>query len=201
MMLGDLSINKKIKGNGCFQMTHSTNQEEYLDFKKKILEFHPKVKMTKSYRKTYLKSTEKTYEQVYCYSNNNKYATFLHKVMYKNGKKIVNRKILNQLSDFGLYLWYLDDGYLNIRYDEKTKKIKEYRIFLYTNSFSLDEVKEIKKWFNDRYGIDPNINKKGNGYILYFNSSKTREFMKIIDKFYDLVPSMQRKFLKYHIPS
>ena len=31
--------------------------------------------------------------------------------------------ILNALTDFGLFLWYLDDGYLNIRYHKDTNKI------------------------------------------------------------------------------
>lgn len=119
-------------------------------------------------------------------------------MVYPNKKKIVNKKILDQITDFGLFLWYLDDGYLNIRrYPDGN--IKEYRIFLYTMNFTFEEVVVIKNWFIEKYNISPNINKKQNGYILYFNASKTRDFMKIIDPFYNLVPCLNRKFLKEYI--
>ena len=78
----------------------------------------------------------------------------------------MNKKILDQITDFGLFLWYLDDGYLNIRrYSDGN--IKEYRIFLYTMNFTFEEVVVIKNWFIERYNISPNINKKQNKiYIL-----------------------------------
>src|SRR5690606_8717951 len=140
----------------------------------------------------------KEFEQLDLYSNANKYATFLRKHMYKDGVKIVTQRMLNQLTDFGLYLWYLDDGYLNIRYDKQTGKIKEYRVFLYTNGYTLDEVILIQKWFQDKYNISPNINRKSKGFILYFNSSKTRKLMEILKPYSHLVTCMKYKFLDYH---
>lgn len=195
-LMGDTSISKKTK-NGIFQITHSPEQKEYLEFKRDLLNLHPLVKVSNiNERITHLKKTDKDYLQYQIYTNHNKFATQMYDRVYKDGVKIINEDILNSITDLGLFLWYLDDGYLNIRYHKNTNKIKEYRMFLYTMNFTLDEVKLIKSWFERKYNIYPNINKKQNGYILYFNGSKTREFMKIIDPFYNLVPCLNRKFLK-----
>lgn len=203
-LMGDMCVFKKkyngqYYGNAYFLMTHSDEQKEYLMFKKDILDLHPLIKTKVLQRETYLKQTDKIYHQWQCVSNANKYATQMYKRIYKDGIKSINENILNSITDLGLFLWYLDDGYLNIRRDKLTNKIKEYRVFLYTMNFTLDEVILIKKWFEKKYNISPNINKKQNGFVLYFNSSKTREFMKIIDPFYNLVPCLNRKFLKEYI--
>lgn len=197
-LMGDMCIIKRYK-NGYFSMTHGKEQKDYLEFKRQILNMNPIVTTKVRERNTYLKRTNKTYLEYHCVSNTNTYATNLYNMVYDNGKKIINENILNALTDFGLFLWYLDDGYLNIRYHKDTNKIKEYRIFLYTMNFTLDEVNLIKSWFEIKYDISPNINKKQNGYILYFNGLKTRRFMEIIDPFYNLVPCLNRKFLKEYI--
>ena len=199
-LMGDLCIcrRKSPNANAWFTMTHSSKQKEYLEFKSDILNLHPLVKMTISERITHLKSTNSDYLEYQSISNCNTYATYLHNLIYPNKKKIVTRKILDQITDFGLFLWYLDDGYLCIRRHEDGR-IKEYRMFLYTMNFTFDEVAEIRKWFIEKYNISPNINKKQNGFILYFNASKTREFMEIIEPFYDAVPCLNRKFLKEYI--
>lgn len=200
MLMGDLGM-CKINGkntNAWFTMTHSDEQLDYLNLKSKMLELNPLTTVRIQHRTTHLKKTNKDYSQWQAYSNRNSYATRIYNLVYPCGKKIVNENILNQITDLGLFLWYLDDGYLNIRKDSNGN-IKEYRIFLYTMNFSLDEVKTIQSWFISKYNISPNINKKQNGYILYFNSKKTRQFMEIIDKYYDLVPCLHRKFLKEYI--
>ncbi len=197
--MGDLCITKRGNQNAYFQMTHSKEQKDYMNFKANILCMKEVVKMKFYDRKTFLEKTNKYYEQYQCHSNNNGYATSLYEECYCQNVKIVNEKILNSLTDLGLFLWYLDDGYLNVRYYPETTKIKEYRLFLYTMNFTLDEVKIIQKWFSEKYGILPNINRKQNGYILYFNASKTRRFMDIIEPFYNLVPCLNRKFLKEYI--
>lgn len=199
-LMGDTCIIKRKENwNGYFSLTHSQEQLEYLKFKASIFEMNSLTKTKISKRITYLKKTNKEYVQYQCISNNNTYATKIYNMVYKNNRKIINENILNSITDFGLFLWYLDDGYLNIRYDKVTGKIKEYRVFLYTMNFTLDEVILIQKWFEKKYNIVPNINKKQNGYILYFNSKKTRAFMEIINKYYGLVPCLNRKFLKEYI--
>ena len=200
MLMGDLCVSRKTeKHNAYFLMTHSKEQKKYMEFKSDILDMKDVVTMKHRSRETYLAKTGKTYEQYQCHSNNNAYATSIYEYCYCSGVKIVNEKILNSITDFGLFLWYLDDGYLNVRYYKNTSKIKEYRMFLYTMNFTLDEVKLIQKWFVEKYNINPNINRKQNGYILYFNASKTRQFMEIIEPFYNLVPCLNRKFLKEYV--
>lgn len=206
-MLGDgyiRNLNKHKTKKGEFRFTHSPEQEDYLDFKKELFEMHPLITCKKTKRTVTLKKTNKEYEQIELTSNANTYAGFIGGRIYKNNQKAITEAVLNEITDLGLFLWYLDDGYLNIRRDATSGKIKEYRVFLYTNCFYLYEVILIQQWMKNKYGIEPNINKKekryeDKGYILYFNSKKTRKLMEIFDPYSDIVPSMRRKILKYNI--
>ena len=47
------------------------------------------------------------------------------------------------------------------------------------------------KFRNTKYGDNT-------GFVLWLNTFNSRKFLEIIDKFYELVPSMKYKFLKYY---
>ena len=196
MLLGDGCVfATKSKKECLFCMTHCPKQLEYMQFKSDVLLLNPTVKMYFSSRKTVV--ANKTFFQYQAMSNSNRFFSFMKRIFYKPNK-CISYKLLRNLTPFGIYLWYLDDGSLLVRKDLESDKIKEYRIILYTSSFTLDEVKTIRSYFFDTYNISPNINKKEGHYVLYFNGAKTREFMKIIDPYYDCVECMKYKFLKYY---
>ena len=96
-LMGDTSISKKTK-NGRFQITHSPEQKEYLEFKRNLLNLHPLVKVSNiNERITHLKKTDKDYLQYQIYTNRNKFATQMYDRVYKDGVKIINEDILNSI--------------------------------------------------------------------------------------------------------
>lgn len=109
-----------------------------------------------------------------------------------SGKKIISDYVLDNINEFGLLLWFLDDGQWHV----STKGTKTKRFgYLNTHSFSLEENEKIKDMFKNRFNIDLKIHKDNSGfekykeatyYRLYFNAENFR-------KFFDLV----RPYLKY----
>lgn len=177
--LGDANIRQRNK-NCNFRITHSTRQKEYLLWKYYIL--HEFTKSDPYYFNKEIKNHHlKTLE----------FATITHSVFnyyrnlfYKNDKKIVNNKILNFLNPRSLAIWLCDDGSYNT---------KQGYIILCTNSFSLEEHKIMKKYFEEVWNINPTIGFRDNKYYyLRFKQNDTKKLINIIKPF---VP----KCMKYKI--
>jgi len=54
-------------------------------------------------------------------------------------RKIITRELLDNMSDLGLCLMFLDDGYFQVRYYENSSRIREAKIRLALCSFSIEE--------------------------------------------------------------
>ena len=65
-------------------------------------------------------------------------------------------------------------------------------------------MKYFQQYLLDKYNIKTGIyrqnkNKEINrGFRLWTNTENTRKFMNIIDKYYECIPSMKYKFLKFY---
>lgn len=61
-----------------------------------------------------------------------------------------------------------------------------------------------KQWLKNKYDIDARIYRHSKnmelkrGFRIWMNTSNTKKLMDIFDKYYDLVPSMRYKFIKYY---
>lgn len=196
---GSISYSRR-NSKGSLEVTHTARNLDYLKLKKELFEMidgvvctiKPKNKIT----------PEKTYELFRVSTNNHdifsKYRDLLYVKINDKRVKTIPAEVLEEMSDFGLFLMYLDDGTIRVRFYDGTDRIREIRVTLCLESFSIEELIVMRKWFEDRYNISPNINKHGNGFRLVFNTQKTRDFLKIISKYQDLVPSMKYKFLEYY---
>lgn len=196
---GSISYSRR-NSKGSLEVTHTARNLDYLKLKKEMLELidgvtcaiKPKNKVT----------PEKTYELFRLSTNNHdifsKYRDLLYVKSNDKRVKILPTSVLNDMSDFGLFLMYLDDGTIRVRFYDGTNKVRETRITLCLDSFRIEELVAMRKWFEDRYDISPNINKHGSGFRLVFNTQKTKDFLNIISKYQDLVPSMKYKFLEYY---
>ncbi len=196
---GSISYERR-SSKGSVEITHTARNIDYLKLKKEIFEFLPGVVCNiRPHNKV---TPEKTYELFRLSTNNNDIFSGYRNDMYvKDGdkrRKLLLRKHLDKMSDFGLFLLYLDDGTMKVRFYDGTDRIREIRIMLCLDSFKLDEQIMMRDWFKERYNISPNINKHGNGLRLVFSTQKTKDFLSIISKYQDLVPSMKYKFLEYY---
>ena len=182
MLLGDawVTFNRK---TAILSYYHSPKQEEYIKFKKGLLE-------TIGYecKLTYSPKTKNNYPKYKLWTKAYR-SLNLYRLMYsfrntpgKRKKRIV-KSMLNRLDEFGLALWFMDDGYNN--------PTRNY-MHLATYCFSLEENELIKDFFKSRWDIDTKIYRRKNQYFLvwYKDAPKLKEILK---PYISLVPSMLYK--------
>ena len=81
--------------------------------------------------------------------------TYIHSMMYKDGRKTVTKDLLELLTMAGLAYWYFDDGSL-----QKSGK----RYMFCTDNFSLDEVKLLREYLFKRWKLYTSIVRFNNSY-------------------------------------
>ncbi len=178
-LLGDLycrithtSKNARLEG------AHCEKQTPYLFWKIDLLKnLSFKVRKTK-FNTFFYRS--KSYPCLNYYNN----------LFYENGKKEVNPLILEKLNEFGLAIWYMDDG---------SYHKKDFTCRVHTNGFSYDENILIKDWFEERWNIFARIHTARDAknypgkvwYFLYFNRKETEKLFKLIKDY--IHPSMNYK--------
>ncbi|MBT4135333.1 hypothetical protein HOD75_00755 [archaeon] len=169
-LLGDASIRQRDK-NSCFRVAHSIKQKEYINYKLKnlnnfnISEFNEKTRIINGRELKMIYLSTKTHPVFNYYRN----------LFYKNGIKTITFELLNQLTPRAISYWVCDDGSFS-----KTQKY----IILCTNSFSLEEHKLIKDFFNKRFGLNPTIGFRDKKYYyLRFSKGDTEKLIKIIEPF------------------
>lgn len=169
-LLGDSSIRQRDK-NSCFRTAHSLKQENYINFKLDILknfnisEFNKKTRIINGRKVNMINLATKTHPIFNYYKD----------LFYKQGIKKIDLKILNKLNPNSLAYWICDDG----SYDRT-----QGHIVICTNSYSLEEHKLMKKFFNDKFGLDPTIGfRDGKYYYLRFKQEDSRKLIEIIKPF------------------
>ena len=208
-IFADGSISKKRTDgsrNGAgsnLEITHTSKNLDYLKLLKYLLEKIEGVtaKIAEHNKKTDLK----TYTLYRLTTNRHKWFTELRDIIYDSNRiKIFPKEYIDKFNILSLLFLYLDDGTLRVRMYEGTSKIRELRVTFCLDSFTLKELDYFRDYLKDTYNIDSRIYRhskmKGlnRGFRIWLNTLNTKKFMSIIDKYYNLVPSMQYKFIKFY---
>ena len=208
-IFADGSISKKRTDgsrNGAgsnLEITHTSKNLDYLKLLKYLLEKIEGVtaKIAEHNKKTDLK----TYTLYRLTTNRHKWFTELRNIIYDSNRiKIFPKEYIDKFNILSLLFLYLDDGTLRVRMYEGTSKIRELRVTFCLDSFTLKELDYFRDYLKDTYNIDSRIYRHSKmkdlnrGFRIWLNTLNTKKFMSIIDKYYNLVPSMQYKFTKYY---
>lgn len=189
--------------NADMEITHTAKNLDYLRLIKYVLE---KINGIKVDIKEHNKRTkEKTYFLYRLRTNRHEWLTEIRNDIYdKNRIKLFPKEYIDKLSDLSLLFMYLDDGTLRVTLKGGTNKIKEARATLCLDSFTFEEQEYFRRWLKEKYNIDTHTyrhskNMEPNrGFRIWMNTANTEKFMSILDKFYELVPSMKYKFVKFY---
>lgn len=208
-IFADGSISKKRTDgsrNGAgsnLEITHTSKNLDYLKLLKYLLEKIEGVtaKIAEHNKKTDLK----TYTLYRLTTNRHKWFTELRDIIYDSNRiKIFPKEYIDKFNILSLLFLYLDDGTLRVRMYEGTSKIRELRVTFCLDSFTLKELDYFRDYLKDTYNIDSRIYRHSKmkdlnrGFRIWLNTLNTKKFMSIIDKYYNLVPSMQYKFIKFY---
>ena len=98
---------------------------------------------------------------------------------YKTGKKVITQEILDNLTDFSLAVWYMDDGGTYWRVDKIERGLNPAPgVKLCTDSFSREENLMICNWLKNKYNINSYI-ESSRGRV-QVNADSVERFLNII---------------------
>jgi len=187
MILGDGSIEKKVRGNYCLAITHKIDNEDYLYWKASIIEqvtswsINPQKQSNSGFNPNgkYLRLR----------SSAHPWFTKVYERFYAPlGRKSIDPHALKLLSPLGLAILYQDDGSYHYSLNAG------HNILIHKLCFSKFELEALAKTIVDKFGIIFRVNSaknKGLGYRLRLRASDRERFFKLIDPY--IVPSMLYK--------
>jgi len=186
-LLGSSYLRKNIT---TYHWIESKNKKDYIEWLEKI------------YKDWGLKTISKynlgSYSKVSCKLKTNRHLEF--KRMFNNeNKKIFSNYVSKRISVFGLLLWYLDDGILNVHI--KTDGSVSRYALLSTEKFSYNCHLKIQNMFKERFNIDVKIyTSKNKKFYIYFNAINFRLFYDLVRPYINNIPkSLYYKFnMKYN---
>lgn len=178
-ILGDGHLSKR---QTCLEICHTLPQLSYLKFK---INFANRLGYnTKRYKNTVKRTNVGLY--TYCKGYINRYNI---KKFYKY--RLVD--LLAKLDEFGLLIWWLDDGSLTIN-EKRNGSVSRFG-YLNTQNFTYDENVLISTILYDKFGIETRIHvdsKSGlanqNHFRLYINATNFRRFIDLVREFIPWVP-------------
>lgn len=180
--------------NGKIRLSHTDRQRFYVEWLENIFKnYGLQVKG----RYDFIKHTTfggVKYSELFIYVPKRFYFETLNKCFDNNKHKIISDYVLNTINEFGLLLWFLDDGQLHVSFkDNKAKRFG----YLNTQSFTYEENQKIVKMFKDRFDIDLKIHTNRSGfekykdsiyYRLYFNATNFRKFFDVVRPYLQYIP-------------
>ena len=183
MSIGDGHLHKYSDTKSVeLMLAHSTKQKDYLIWKvnlaRRILGGKPNK----------IAEFNNNYYPGIRWSKADNYFRIIRKWLYKNGKKVISKKILDKLTPMGIAIWYMDDG--NLTLHKRNRKIHAREIYLNTYC-SKNEAEIIQKWFMEKYNIRFRVAKNKGKFRLACNTANTKRFIKIVKPY--IIPSMQYK--------
>jgi len=197
MVLGDSSLIQPKhrdgirRGNYLLDMSHSRRQKEYLEFKRDILneifEYHIPVRdITVT-----IKKIGKSYPASRVFTRVHSRFKMIAKNIYINGKKRITPWALDNITDEGLAIWWMDDGCMH--YDPRPDHGGGFCVWG-TYGFQKEEVQLFQDWLKNTYGISLrlSLNKKSGGWYLRRGMSEAVKLNDICRQYAH--PSMLYKF-------
>lgn len=185
-LLGDATITK-ISGlakHSRFSVAHKKDHVEYIKFKHNFLCKYKlgssKISEYKIYNNRYKKGF---FEEVRFKSKSNPYFDNYRKLFYPRGIKIIP-DIINKINDFGLTIWYMDDG--SVTNDSYS---------LATNGFSEKEVERLIEILYNNFELKCSKYRSKDKYQILIYKESAEKFCNIINS--HILPIMKYKLVPY----
>lgn len=162
LILGDLFISRKNPENAFMRFEQSIIHREYIEHLFERFKYLGTVNVS-------LKTAERkafNTSSLYFTTRQLTAITELHKLFYKEGRKIVPLSIGGLLTEKSLAFWAMDDG----------DNHRSGYIFN-TSGFTLEDVKVLQAALNDNWGLETSIHSRNR---LYVNSSSKNKFLSLI---------------------
>lgn len=154
-------------------ISHSIKQKEYIEFKRDLLVSHfgGVVNIHEFNNNNYpglrISKTNPIFRKI-------------HKSLYKDGKKLISREILNTFGKKALAIWYMDDGGMGVK--RRNGKIHAFELFLNTH-ISKEDNQIIIDYFNEVWDIKFSSVKNKGHYRLRCGTREGRKFISLVEPY------------------
>lgn len=190
MLLGDshIYIDKRNKSNLKIGFTQGEKQLDYLKYKHDTLSSAAKI-----YRKGEGSLLNRTSVFGFMLESDSTIDKWVRQVCMENGKKKVTRTLTDALTEESLAFWYMDDGNLSYRCDDKFSP----RIRINTQGFSFEENELLCDMLRNRFGVDCKVRLERGYYLIYVTTEGTKKFLEMVTPYmcksmgYKTIPSME----------
>ena len=177
----DALLRNTVSSNVHLRAQQSLAHREYLMWKYRIMENQtltaPRVIQNNRY--------DKVHWGVRFHTRATPELTALYQLCYPNGKKTVSQSWLDQLTEFSLAVWYMDDG---------TYAPKRDFCMLYTGAFPYSQQLLIKQYLRNRWNVTGfAIQQNRQQWCVRFTRHGTQKFLSIVERYIELIPSMEYK--------
>lgn len=178
-LLGDGYFNKD---RNFFRFYQSKKQEEYLLWKYSLFE---ELETSKIYERIHEQGYVGCSFEVKRNSNLHDLYSYIKHHLYSNsGRKKISLEYLSNIDEFGLAIWWMDDGSLCKHKGNRWGK-------LCTECFNYEEHILLQKYFKDKWGINVSIKQEKNKYyFIRFNVRALKRLFSLIYKYILHVPCM-----------
>lgn len=194
-LLGTLLGDSMVTNRGEFSCEQTT--ESLISYKQKILDSIPGVV---TYRHSRDRDNtqvidNKVYGRKLSYvvqTNQHAYFAKLRDRLYFDGTKQVSYSVLEDLTDEGLALWFMDDGYLDYKKSSATRNLR-----ICTDSFDELSIKNIRRYFLEYYNIETKVYMHNAGHgrkprpRISFNAQNSQKLICMMYKYF--VPELLYK--------
>lgn len=170
-LLGDARLEcRSLKETARLRIHHADSQKDYLFWKFKQLE---NLTACSPRRHEYVdKRNGKQVISWYFHTRTLASLGKLHSLFYKLGRKVVPVNLIGLLTPLALSVWIMDDGCFYRDY-----------LILNTQSFSLDEQRDLQTIFKKKFLLDVGIQKDRRNFRLYFSRKATVALRSIVPGF------------------
>jgi LAGLIDADG DNA endonuclease family len=167
-LLGDASLRKQKHGTAPnLRCAHGEKQRDYLAWKERNL---ANLKPKHSSRKHDNGSSSASFE-----TPSSLVLRDLYYFCYRDGAKNFTQDWLNEVDEFGLAIWFMDDGCLG------RSRVQKPRAVLTLHPCSEEERHRIIRWFFKRWGLTPEFGKSSDrSHRLCFDTRDTEKLCKIL---------------------
>ncbi|MCT7981855.1 DNA endonuclease [Laspinema sp. A4] len=155
-----------------FYISHRATQENYVWFKKQLLE-----QITQQPVSIRPRTTNRGEELLCLEPKLIPLTRVLVKKLYCGGIKTVTAKFLNLLTPTGIALWFLDRGSKSFK--KRNGKIHALEVYL-NNTFSESENEIIIDYFSEIWGFKWGLSKTSDGYRLRMGTQEGKRFLAFI---------------------
>lgn len=179
MAIGDGYIDKR----GCITVFHSEKQLEYVKYKFSL------VKRLCTHKELIERDSNNTKKYGFRLKVT-RFTKLLRKVLYPNGVKVINRKILNRLGPRELAIWWMDNGSCsNIKHPKSGKPVTS--ISTLSTCLSKEENQVIIDWLLEKFMVKFGQRKMKNSFALVCRMKEGRKLKNVIGSF--VIESMKYK--------